>query len=134
MIIIEINEESIKINACDIILGIDDIITNSQREDTNLNLIKQNLKMDSQEEKAFNKNKKKKEEKAKDDMVKKMNEIEQMKKNNTYVNNSVSRFIIYCKIISEMIEEKERQIEIQRKGLKLKREQEERVNQEMGIF
>lgn len=134
MIIIEINEESIKINACDIILGIDDIITNSQREDTNLNLIKQNLKMDSQEEKAFNKNKKKKEEKAKDDMVKKMYEIEQMKKNNTYVNNSVSRFIIYCKIISEMIEEKERQIEIQRKGLKLKREQEERVNQEMGIF
>jgi len=40
----------------------------------------------------------------------------------------------YCKIISEMIEEKERQIEIQRKGLKLKREQEERANQEMGIF
>jgi len=95
LIIIEINEESIKINACDIILGIDDIITNSQREDTNLNLIKQNLKMDSQEEKAFNKNKKKKEEKAKDDMVKKMNEIEQMKKNNTYVNNSVSRFNKY---------------------------------------
>lgn len=88
-----LNEETIKVNVCDIILGIDDIISfNSQREETNLNSIKNNLKMDSQEEKSYNKHKKKKEEKAKDDMIKKISEIDEMKRNKTYVDNSVSRY------------------------------------------
>lgn len=47
--------------------------------------------MDSFEEKSHIKNQKKKEDKAKEDMVTKMYEIDQMKRNKTYIDNSVSR-------------------------------------------
>ena len=83
--------KSIKEKAVDLILAIDDIINPIQgKEESNLSNVKLNLKMDSNNEKVFSIIQKQKEDKARDNIIKGIEEIERMKRENKYVNNAVS--------------------------------------------
>jgi hypothetical protein len=83
--------EKIKSNAFEIILSIDDII-NSQfgLEERNLSKILTNYKMESKEAEVFLKNKEIKEKKTREHLIKGMEEIDRLKKENKYSDNSVS--------------------------------------------
>ena len=88
----------IKSIAYDIILSIDDIVNNvSGKEEINLAKIKLNLKMESIDEKHFAIEKREKEDKARDNIVKGMEEIERLKRDHMYVDNSVSSEVIETK-------------------------------------
>ena len=81
----------LKIKGIDIILGVDDIVNPIiGKQESNISNVKLNLKMDSEFEKEFSLIQKDKEDKARYNIVKGIEEIEKLKKQNLYVNNSVS--------------------------------------------
>lgn len=83
--------DKIKLNAYDIIMLVDDIVNPyAGKEETNPVKVNSNLKMDSIDEKAYSLVLKDKEDKARESMIKGMEEIEYLKRQNLYVNNSVS--------------------------------------------
>jgi len=88
----DITAEKLNANSIEIILGIDDIISvGGYREGVNMTQILQYLQMESQEEKAYLKEKKQKENEQKEVLKKKMKEFESQKKEKKKYDNSVSR-------------------------------------------
>jgi hypothetical protein len=83
--------KAIKNNALDIILAVDDMVNPvNGKDEFNYTKVKLNLKMDSEHEKEFSILQREKEDKQKENMVKGMEEIEQLKRENRYVDNSIS--------------------------------------------
>jgi hypothetical protein len=81
----------VKSKAFDLFLLIDDIVNPyTGREIYDLQTLTSNLQMESKNEKEFEIVKKGKEEKAREDMIKGMEEIERLKKENKYEDNSIS--------------------------------------------
>lgn len=84
-----INE--IKMNAYDIILAIDDVVNPiNGKDENNFSRVKLNLKMESIEEKEFTILQKEKESKQRENIVRGIEEIERLKRENKYIENSVS--------------------------------------------
>jgi hypothetical protein len=79
----------VKKNACDIILALDDIITLFYNRDGS-KCTSESIKMYSFAEKEYNEKKHEKEEKAKENIIKGIEEINRLKRENKYVNTSVS--------------------------------------------
>lgn len=108
----------IKRNAFDIILAIDDVVNpilGSER--VSQSKLKQNLKMESMEAKYILAKQSEKIEKAHQELVKGMEEIERLKSKNQYISNAVSNedvdrekqeLLESQQIINEIVEEKER--------------------------
>ena len=86
-----ISESQIKTFAYNIALGIDDLVNIGVRDGVNIPQVKQLLEMESQDEKDFKKEQAERELQAKKQRDEKMKELDRMKKENKYVNNSVSR-------------------------------------------
>ena len=86
-----ITEVSIKENAFELIMGIDDIVNMGYRDAVNLAQIKQYLLMDSQNEKEFRKAQEIKENEQKGKMKERMKELEKERRDNKIANDSVSR-------------------------------------------
>jgi hypothetical protein len=90
----EINEISISKNAFELFMGIDDIVCMGYRNSVSIAQVKQFLVMDSQEEKEFRKKQEERENQQKKNMIEKMREIEKMKRENKFMSDSISRYII----------------------------------------
>jgi hypothetical protein len=86
-----ITENSIKENAFELIMGIDDIVNMGYRDAVSIAQIKQYLIMDSQDEKEFRKIQEQKENIQKQQMKEKAKELERLRRENKLVNDSVSR-------------------------------------------
>jgi hypothetical protein len=87
----DITPSILKENAFEIVLAIDDIVNfTNGKEETSLHVIKENLQMHSTNEKHENVVLKDKENKARENMIKGMEEIERMRRENKYVESSVS--------------------------------------------
>lgn len=104
---IEVNySKKIKDNCHDIVFAIDDIISGEgqleENSDGTIEKLKESLKMDSYLEKAFNLVKHEKENIARINLIKGMEEINRLKKENKYFDNSVSSDL-YSKV-SEVVE------------------------------
>jgi hypothetical protein len=81
----------VKLKAFDLFLLIDDIVNPfTGREIYDLTTLTSNLQMESKNEKEFSILKKGKEEKAREDMIKGMEEIERLKRENKFEDNSIS--------------------------------------------
>lgn len=94
-----LNSIQIKQKAYDIVLGVDDIVNFSQgRDETNLSNLKSSQKMESNDAKVFDQLQKEKEGKAREKMIKEMETIDRLKRENRYIDNSIS---------SEYIKQKE---------------------------
>lgn len=96
----------IKENCFEILLSIDDIVCKEgQLEESTMNLenLKECLKMDSYLENAFNIVKQEKENQAKINLVKGIEEINRLKRENKYFDNSISSDL-YNKV-SEVVED-----------------------------
>ncbi len=112
---------SIKMKAFDLLLLIDDIINPfGGKEISDFSKLTSNLQMESKNEKEFSIIQKEKEERARDGMIKGMEEIERLKRENKYVDNSISNEIVEVQnnqreLINEMINESRR-----RTGMNLK--------------
>lgn len=85
-----ISSSNIKKYSYEIVLGVDDLISQFGREEININQIKNNIRMDSSAEKEHNEVQKDKESKARDNIVKGIEEIEKLKRENKYVDTSIS--------------------------------------------
>jgi hypothetical protein len=86
-----ITEKSIKENAFELIMGIDDIVNMGYRDAVNLAQIQQYLLMDSQDEKEFRKIQEQKENLQKQQMKEKAKELEKLRRENKFSNDAVSR-------------------------------------------
>jgi hypothetical protein len=85
----------IKENYIDIIHSVDDLVNMlNGREEALVPKVKSNLKMESVEEKHFIIEQKIKEDKAKEKMITEMEEIERLRRDNMYYDNSVSNEVI----------------------------------------
>jgi hypothetical protein len=86
-----ITQSSVSLNAYEIVLGIDDIVSLGYRESVTVPQLKQLLAMESQEEKEFRKLQEQRELEAKKQMQEKMKEIEKKRRENRYVSDAISR-------------------------------------------
>ena len=86
-----VNSSNIIKNAYELVLGLDDIVTNGNREGTSLAQIKQLIAMESLEEKEYKKQLEEKEKQVKKLMQERMKEIEKQKRENRYNPDAVSR-------------------------------------------
>lgn len=113
-----LNEISIKNKSFDIILALDDIITQyGYLDEQNIDIVKQNLKMNSIDEKEFIKDKEAKDKEIKDNFERKMLEFEKQKKNLDYkIPNFVSSESLQIKREIEDENQNTRKL----KGLQLK--------------
>lgn len=90
-----ITEDGVKINAYDIILSVDDITSRYGADETNYSELVKSSKMESFDEKDYLKAQKEKEDIAKANIVKGVEEIELMKRENRYVGNAVSSEVFF---------------------------------------
>lgn len=88
---LQLTEEKIKANFLDLILSIDDITNNYARQETNYSNLIQSRNMESFNERDFKRELKIKEDKAIANIYKGIEEIETLKRNNLYVDTSVSK-------------------------------------------
>jgi hypothetical protein len=86
-----ITENTVKENAFELIMGIDDIVNMGYRDAVSIVQIKQYLVMDSQDEKEFRKIQEQKENLQKQQMKEKAKELERLRRENKIANDSVSR-------------------------------------------
>ena len=89
-------DKEIVMNAWDIALALDDMISFGSFEGINMNQVKNLLQMDSAEEKEFRKIQMQREKHANEQLHIQMREIENKKKSNTYFNDAISSEVIQC--------------------------------------
>lgn len=106
--ITRLDETSIVENAFEIALALDDLVTIGGYDGMSMLQLKNYLKMDSAEEKEFKKIQLQREKHAQEQLYIKMKEIEAMKKNKGYFNDSISNDTIHCG--SDIIERKKSEI------------------------
>lgn len=106
--ITRLDETSIVENAFEIALALDDLVTIGGYDGMSMLQLKNYLKMDSAEEKEFKKIQQQREKHAQEQLYIKMKEIEAMKKNKGYFNDSISNDTIHCG--SDIIERKKSEI------------------------
>lgn len=86
------SESNIINNSFELIMGIDDIVNMGYRDAVSIAQIKHYLLMDSQEEKEFRKIQEQKENIAKKQMKEKAKEFEKMRREQRFLNDSVSKY------------------------------------------
>ena len=89
-------DKEIVMNAWDIALALDDMISFGSFEGINMNQVKNLLQMDSAEEKEYRKIQMQREKHANEQLHIQMREIENKKKSNTYFNDAISSEVIQC--------------------------------------
>ena len=88
-----ISEELIVENAFDLLMGIDDIVNMGYKDAVLISQIKQNMLMDSQDEKEFRKIQEQRELVVKKQMQEKSKEFEKMRRENKFLTDSISRLV-----------------------------------------